>query len=314
MARRKRRDTPSGGGGRRDSGGSKRPEAGSAHGGKEGQNGQEGSNGRGRRPSRGTGKDRGAAKRRPRSGDGYWIYGRHAALAAAGNPARTFSRALVTDAETAKLLPPNPIPEVVTRAMLDDLLPDGAVHQGIAVLARPLPPVALEDTIERSAGEARAAVVVLDQVTDPHNVGAVMRSAAAFGAAAVICPDRHAPPETAVLAKAASGALETVPLVRVTNLARALNTLKEAGFWCAGLDADGEASMGEAALPDRAALVMGAEGSGLRRLTREHCDMLVRIPMAETAGPVASLNISNAAAVALYAWTSSAAASGSGGR
>jgi 23S rRNA (guanosine2251-2'-O)-methyltransferase len=143
-------------------------------------------------------------------------------------------------------------------------------------------------------------VVLLDQVTDPHNVGAILRSAAAFAALAVVVPEHGAPPVTGVLAKAASGALERVPLVRVTNLARALDRLKEAGFWCVGLAEDGPQALESLDLPARVALVLGAEGSGMRRLTRERCDFVVRL---RTRGAPASLNVSNAAAVALYALT-----------
>jgi 23S rRNA (guanosine2251-2'-O)-methyltransferase len=190
-----------------------------------------------------------------------------------------------------------PPPEIAAREAVERLLPAGAVHQGIALLADPLPAVAVEDIVERANALAEALLVILDQATDPHNVGAVLRSAAAFGASAVIVPDRRAPDITGALAKAASGALETVPLVRVTNLARAMELLKASGFWCVGLDPEAEQTLAETRLAGKIALVLGAEGEGMRRLTRETCDLLVRIPMATGIG---SLNVSNAAAIALY--------------
>ena len=222
-----------------------------------------------------------------------WLYGRHAVLAALDNQARETGR-LVATKEAAKHLAGAPA-EILTRVEIGAVLPEGAVHQGLALEARPLTSPALEDVI-RDVG-ASAVVLILDQVTDPHNVGAVMRNAAAFGAAAVIVPRNHAPPETGALAKAASGALEAVPLVRVTNLARTMDSLKATGFWCVGLAEDAKENIAEVRPDGRIALVLGAEGKGLRRLTRERCDTMARLP---TTGPIASLNVSNAAAVSLY--------------
>lgn len=223
-----------------------------------------------------------------------WIYGVHAVRAVLANPARVCHRILATAEARAGLSGLPPDTETVAKAALDALMP-GAVHQGIAVLAAALAEPALEDVVADAA--ASATVVVLDQVTDPHNIGAVLRSAAAFGALAVVVPDRHSPDATGTLAKSASGALEYVPLVRTANLARALEALKAAGFWCVGLDAAAAQPLAALDLSGRIALVVGAEGAGMRRLTRDHCDLLARIPIG---GPVESLNVSNAAAVALY--------------
>lgn len=235
-------------------------------------------------------------------GKGGWIYGRHAVRAALQNPARNHQRLLAMDKVAAELSEMGDerallIPEIVKRDDIDAVLPRDAVHQGVALLTTPLPNVALEDICENLATADHGIVVVLDRVTDPHNVGAVLRSSAVFGAAGVVVSERGAPETTGALAKSASGALEFVPLVRETNVARALDTLKKAGFWCAGLDETADTTLTQAKLTGKTALILGAEGDGLRRLVRERCDFLVRIP---SLGPLSSLNVSNAAAVALY--------------
>jgi 23S rRNA (guanosine2251-2'-O)-methyltransferase len=235
---------------------------------------------------------------RPSQPDGReWIYGRHAVLAALENPRREPGR-LVATAEAATRFGEAlaaAAPEILSRAQLQALLPEAAVHQGIALHAPTLPETPLENILDDVA--ASAVVVVLDQVTDPHNVGAVLRSAAAFAAAAVVVQDRSAPPSGGALGKAASGALDIVPLIRASNLARALEQLGNAGFWRIGFDESAELTLTEAPLDGRVALVLGAEGRGLRRLTRERCDRLARIV---APGKLDTLNVSNAAAIALY--------------
>ncbi|WP_026871508.1 23S rRNA (guanosine(2251)-2'-O)-methyltransferase RlmB [Inquilinus limosus] len=244
-----------------------------------------------------------------------YLYGVHAAVAAVLNPERVITRVQCTEAGLANLSEAlaeaaqagiaRPEPEVVPRELMDRFL-KGAVHQGIALEVKPLEAPDIDDigrqaSLREPGGEpgeaARSIVVVLDQVTDPHNIGAILRSAAAFGALAVVVTDRHAPEVTGVMAKTASGAVEHVPLVRVKNLARALESLGQWGFRRIGLAEQGEATLAEAVQGDKVALVLGAEGEGLRHLTRETCDVLARLP---TQGPIASLNVSNAAAIALY--------------
>ena len=240
-------------------------------------------------------------QRSPAAADGaVWLFGLHAVRAALANPARRCRRLVITGDEALARIDADtgaPPAERVDKGALAALLPAGAVHQGVALSVEPLPPTTLDDLCDAVATDPRAVVVVLDQVTDPHNVGAVLRSAAAFGAAGVVMQDRHAPPAGGVLAKAASGALEHVPLARVANLARALGSLKAAGCWALGLDAAAPTALAEARPEGRNTLVLGAEGAGLRRLMAEGCDQLVRIP---AGGAVDSLNVSNAAAVALY--------------
>ena len=235
------------------------------------------------------------------------LFGLHPVAAAWTNPERRCRRLLATEAGLTALGEAlasardlgltRPAPQTVDRAELDRLLPTGAVHQGVVLDAEPLAEIDLDDLARLAESRPDDVVVVLDQVTDPHNVGAILRSAAAFGASAVVLTDRNAPELTGTLAKSASGAVEIVPLVRVVNLSRALSVLQEAGYWCVGLDETGTRTLAQLDLKGRVAVVMGAEGSGLRRLTRERCDDIARLP---TRGPIGSLNVSNATAVALY--------------
>jgi 23S rRNA (guanosine2251-2'-O)-methyltransferase len=228
-----------------------------------------------------------------------WLYGRHPVLAALANPERRIERLLATKdvAERHAAEFSGKSVHVVAREEMAQRLPAGAVHQGLAALVTPLEDAVLEDVLARCGDDAL--ILALDQVTDPHNVGAILRSAAAFGAAGLVVTERHAPADTGVLAKAASGGLELVPLVRAVNLARMLEQLKEASFWLYGLDERGDTALGTLDLGGRVCIVLGAEGEGLRRLTSEKCDRLVTIP---TQAPLASLNVSNAASIALYEW------------
>jgi 23S rRNA (guanosine2251-2'-O)-methyltransferase len=245
----------------------------------------------------------GAAPRATGGPGGVWLHGLHPVAAALANPARRLRRLLLTEEAEAALAARLPAgqpwrlpPERADRARFATFLAEDAVHQGAALLADPLPPVPLP----RALAHAEGPVLVLDQVTDPRNVGAILRSAAAFGAAATVLQDRHAPPETGALARAASGALEIVPVVREVNLARALRELKEAGLWVVGMDTAAPVTLAQVAhglRGRRVALVLGAEGEGLRRLTRETCDEIARLPITPE---MESLNVSAAAAVALY--------------
>ena len=226
-----------------------------------------------------------------------WLYGFHAVRAALLNPDRTCLELLATRNAMQSL--PERSGLACTLASANDIersLPDGAVHQGAALRVEALPDRELQDL-----GNVSGPLVVLDQVTDAQNVGAILRSCAAFGASALIQQQRHSPPVGGVLAKAASGALERVPLIRVTNLARCLDELGENGHFRIGLAEEANHLLSEAQITAPTTLVLGAEGGGLRRLTREKCDLLVRLP---TDPSLPSLNVSNAAAVALYELTS----------
>jgi len=259
-----------------------------------GNGGQPGPRGRSGTPDSGRGRRESGAG----ASGGEWLFGLHPVLAALANPDRQHISLVATTAGAAHLPSEiQPRPQIMEGEAIARRLPPGAVHQGVALCVAPLPEVSIEDVCA-AAPDANALVVVLDQVTDPHNVGAILRSAAAFGAKAVVVTERHAPAVTGTLAKAACGGLEHIPLVRVTNLSRALDELAKLGYWRVGLAEEGAIPLAAMPSAPKIALVLGAEGSGMRRLTREHCDLLVRLPVS---GPITSLNVSNAAAIALYA-------------
>ncbi len=242
---------------------------------------------RGHRPSQ-------ASASRPR------FYGRHAVLAALANPERTVRKLWGTREALAALDIPPVIP--ITYADVADLgrlVPSDAPHQGLVAEVDPLEDLWLGDLLEQGRDDLRP-LVVLDQVTDPHNVGAIMRTAAAFDALGIVTQDRNSPSESGALARAAAGTLETVPWVRVVNLARALEEIAEAGFWRIGLTGHAKGTLAEVMGDARIALVLGAEGEGMRQNTEAHCDQLAKLPISPK---VESLNVSNAAAIALYAVT-----------
>jgi len=226
------------------------------------------------------------------------LYGWHTVQAALSNPRRRIRTLFATENAAKRLaeegVPLKVTPQIVRPDEIARKLGPDAVHNGLLAEADPLDNPDIADVADDGV------VLVLDQITDPHNVGAIMRSAAAFGVKAMITTARHSPEATGVLAKSASGALDLVPLVLVQNLARALTALKERGFLLVGLDSEGEADLADTTLTAPLALVLGAEGKGLRQLTRETCDRTARLDLP---GEIKSLNVSNAAALSLYVAT-----------
>lgn len=243
-------------------------------------------------------------KRPPARGErppaGLWLYGHHAVLAALRNPRRTVHQLLGTEEGLGALDGARRRPNLrIVPARADDLarvLPRGVQHQGVALQVAPLPPLQVERVL--AVQPERSTVLVLDQVTDPRNFGAILRSAAALGVGAVIVPERRSAELGGAAAKAASGALDIVPIAEVVNLARAIERLKAAGYWISGLDGEAERSIEDSRPTKRRAVVLGSEGSGIRRLVGEACDEILKIPIEPR---MESLNVSVAAAVALYA-------------
>jgi 23S rRNA (guanosine2251-2'-O)-methyltransferase len=216
-----------------------------------------------------------------------------------GNPIRKSKRIVLTTRAAEEIGPKllgKVRQEIAEGSAVSKLLPEGAVHQGVALQCDPLPRRDLGDVLDELSSKRRI-VVVLDQISDPQNTGAILRTAAAFGVAAVVVQDRHAPPESGALAKAASGALDTIPYIQVVNISRALEELQEREFWRVALASDGDGALKDMMPAGDVALVMGSEGSGIRRLVRENCDVAAYVPIDSA---MESLNVSNAAAIALY--------------
>lgn len=256
--------------------------------------------------------------RKPTAGGGrLWLYGRHAVEAALNNPRRTSHFLLATDEALARLAPSarKRAPDIrrVDRPEIDDKLGDHVVHQGLALAVAPLPSLSLEKICGERADDDQTpiadtdtdveqpggtTVLVLDRINDPHNLGAILRSAVAFGARAVIVPHRQSAELGGATAKAASGALDMIPIIEVTNLTRTLETLKDLGYWRAGLDGRATQSIKDASTFEKLALVLGAEATGIRRLVAEHCDLTVKLPISDA---MESLNVSVACGIALYA-------------
>lgn len=226
-----------------------------------------------------------------------WLWGIHACRAALSNPNRRCFRLVLTQAMAQEMAIQTQNlsckVDVMDAPTLSRLLPEGAVHQGVAMEVAPLPEPSWSELHQKQEG----VLVILDQVTDPHNVGAIMRTAKALGALGVLMTERNAPPLSGVLAKAASGALELLPVWQVTNLARTLDELRESGFWTVGLDERASKTLSKKDFPPKLALIMGAEGEGLRRLTQEKCDFMTKLP---TDPEFPTLNVSIATALALY--------------
>ncbi len=191
-----------------------------------------------------------------------------------------------------------PAPSIIDKQQLENMLPRGAVHQGIALSCSAAPECDVQDLIIKCHQQDKAVIVILDQVTDPHNVGAILRSASAFGIDGVIMQKKHAPTLDGVLAKTACGAVDHIPVAYATNLNRCIDEFKKEGFFVIGLDEHSHQSIGEIDVPEKSVLILGSEGDGMRRLLKENCDHLVKLP---TQGRIASLNVSNAAAISFFA-------------
>ena len=224
----------------------------------------------------------------------YYIYGKHACEAAFLNKSRQIHKIFST-ANNSEIIPTKfrSLIEIVDIKEFFRFLPEDSVHQGIAILSSPLE----NKFLEHAKFSENSTLAILDQITDPHNFGAILRNAAAFGVEGIIIPNDHSPPENGIVAKASSGALETVPIYNVVNISNTMNFLKKSGFWIIGLDGSAKEYISKKALSGKSCLVLGSEGKGLRRLTKENCDVILKIPIDPR---MESLNVSVASAIAFY--------------
>ena len=226
------------------------------------------------------------------------MYGRHAVMAALANPKRHIEKIWCTKENVAEITKASKIsPKVVERKDIDKLLGNDVVHQGFALFCSRLEDITLDELLKIADEYKDCHVLILDQVTDPQNVGAIIRSAVAFDTLALIVQDKNSPLESGAMDKAAAGMIECLPIVRVTNLSRALEQLKQSGFWVVGMDGYAKTTIAEMKKGGKIAIVMGSEGKGMRRLVEEGCDMTVKLPISEK---TESLNVATAAAIALY--------------
>lgn len=226
------------------------------------------------------------------------IYGRHAVLSAISNPKRQISKILCTKENVAEIKKTSSLlPQIVEKKEIDKVLPFDAVHQGFVLFCSRLPNCSLDEIITLTDTQENCCVLVLDQVTDPQNIGAIIRSAVAFNVTALIVQDKNSPLESGAMAKASAGMIEHLPICRVTNLSRAIEQLKSSGFWTIGMDGYAQTTIADLKKGGKTAVVMGSEGKGLRRLVEESCDTLVKLPMNNK---VESLNVATAAAIMLY--------------
>lgn len=240
-------------------------------------------------------------KKKSNTNKSLWLYGKHSCLAALQNPKRTPLQILATRNTKASLngqALPIPITETTPKE-IESIVGQETVHQGIALETTPLPTLDIYDFFQTlPQNQQHSTLVILDQITDPHNVGAILRNCAAFDVDAIFTTKHHAPTENAIIAKSACGALESTPIITVTNINATLKTLKEEGYWIIGLDGYATDSLNTIKTPEKRALILGAEGKGIRRLTKENCDILINLPMNNQR--MESLNVSNATAIALF--------------